>query len=231
MTANQNIELSVLFPVHDLIEAYLDDSISSLLLQSYQEFELIFLVSHHIHSDFCSYIEKFNFTESIIVRILDIKLKGLAFALNYGLEISKGVFIARMDSDDISSPLRFEKQIGILKALPEISIVGCMVDLIDANGSPITNKKFSFFKTDAGIRNALPIRNPLCHPALIFRKDALFSVGAYQYGGYSEDHALFIKLARNKCFKFFNIPEVLFKYRRHETQSTNISNSWNALNI
>ena len=222
------IELTVLFPVHNLSAIFLDDAINSIFSQTLNNFEILFLVSEKIHSDFLVYINKFSYKDLISVRVLKIKLPGLAFALNLGLEYSNSEFIARMDSDDISLPSRFEDQITFIKKSPHTAVVGCKVILIDSDGHEIQGKQFSYFETNELIRKVLPFRNPLCHPALIFRKSVLFKYCGYQYGGYSEDHALFLKIARDRSNKFYNLPKVLFKYRRHDGQSTDFINSWNA---
>jgi hypothetical protein len=58
------------------------------------------------------------------------------------------------------------------------------------------------------------------HPALMFRKSALLSVQGYKYGNTSEDHEMFIRMARNPKIGFFNMDKVLFEHRRHELQAT-----------
>jgi len=57
---------------------------------------------------------------------------------------------------------------------------------------------------------------------LMFRSDLLLSLKGYAYGHTSEDHELFLRVARLTGYKFYNIPDLLFYYRRHTFQlSTN----------
>ena len=75
----------------------------------------------------------------------ELKLDGIAFALNYGLNLVETKYVARMDADDISDLTRFEKQINFLENNPKHVMVGCFVKIIDEN-SQETVQKFKFFK-------------------------------------------------------------------------------------
>lgn len=149
-----------------------------------------------------------------------LKLGGIAFALNYGINMTSTKYVARMDGDDISHNSRFAKQIDFLENNPRYVIVGCRVELIDENGN-ILNQKFKFYEENNQIRTALKYRMPLCHPGLLFRSDILFKMKGYLYGNSCEDHELYIRIARDDGYLFKNLPENLFKYRRHSSQLTN----------
>jgi len=154
----------------------------------------------------------------------ELSLGGISFALNYGLNISKTKYIARMDGDDISHPNRFKMQIEFMERNPSYALVGCRVDLIDEDGNP-HQQRFKFFETDKEIRRALKYRMPLCHPALIFRAKILFENKGYLYGNTAEDHELYLRIARNNFSLMRNLPDKLFRYRRHDSQLTNIKYS------
>jgi hypothetical protein len=57
----------------------------------------------------------------------------------------------------------------------------------------------------------------------MFRKSALLSVQGYKYGHTSEDHEMFIRMARNPKIGFYNMDKVLFEHRRHDQQGTGLS--------
>jgi len=153
-----------------------------------------------------------------------LNLDGIAFALNYGLNLVKTKYVARMDGDDICHPTRFEKQLNFLEENSNYVMVGCRVTLIDSSGEMI-NKKFKFFEGNREIRRALKYRMPLCHPAMIFRADTLFAHRGYLYGNHSEDHELYLRIARDPNNLFKNLSDNLFSYRRHENQLTDLSNA------
>jgi hypothetical protein len=88
-------------------------------------------------------------------------------------------------------------------------------------------QKFKFYDTNESIRNALKYRQPLLHSSLIFRSDVLYRNKGYLYGHTSEDHELFIRIARDKSLRFKNIPDVTTYYRRHSAQLSDLSNQKN----
>ena len=104
-----------------------------------------------------------------------------------GIGESYGEYIARMDSDDISLPERFEEQVRYLDENKDVDVLGCRVRLIDSVSESL-ERSYPYFQSNRDIRRVLPFRNPLMHPALMFRKSVLLSVQGYKYGHTSEDH-------------------------------------------
>lgn len=218
--------VSVLVPVGGFSHDHFKEAVQSLIGQTFTDFEVIFLVTESCYDAFKAELESFDFG-SIHVSAYSIKLKGLSFALNIGIEKAEGEYLARMDIDDVSSIRRFEEQVAVLKNNPEIGVVGCRVKIISEESLPLPFD-FKFYQHDLEIRRALRYRNSLCHPALMFRKSTLLDVGGYKFGGYSEDHELFLRIARFTTYKFYNLPDILFYYRRHAAQATNSRNAWRA---
>jgi hypothetical protein len=124
-----------------------------------------------------------------------------------------------MDSDDISMPERLESQVCFLDSNPGVVAVGSRVDLIDNEGKRI-KREFPFYETDKEIRAILPIRNPIPHPVVIFRKCALVGAGSYRYSFFGEDWELFLRMARDPTAKLHNMDKVLLQYRQHGNQAT-----------
>lgn len=213
--------VSVLLPISRM-DRFFGPAFESLLSQTYQNLEIIIL-ANGMHDD------EFDRLRSVCqveerVKLIRLGLRGLAFALNYGISIARGALIARMDSDDISLSNRIQLQVEFLKKNPDHGVVGGRVVLIDENGTRIP-RSYRFFEKDEEIRRVLPYRNPLCHPALMFRKAALLSIDGYKFGFMSEDHEMFLRLM-SVGVKFHNIDVPIFKYRRHSAQITDISKSW-----
>ena len=143
---------------------------------------------------------------------------GFAFALNLGIAHSTAEFIARWDADDLCDSNRFERQLQEFAADPHLGVVGTRVTLIDADGVPIRDRRFPYYRDDAQIRRALRYRQALLHSSLMFRARILFENNGYEYGHTSEDHELFLRIARNKTTKFKNLPDVVSYYRLHPDQ-------------
>lgn len=221
MEHNKDSLVSIILPC-SRVDSFLEQSLNSILSQTYRNFELI-IIANGVSEEELFLLEKMSKTDGRI-KLLHTLIKGLAFALNLAIHEAKGVFVARMDADDISHKDRIEKQVEFLEANPDYSVVGCKVDLIDENNQ-ILSKKFPFYEHHQEISKIICLRNVMCHPALMFRKESLLAVGAYKFGFMSEDHELFIRMICQNM-KFYNLPLHLFSYRRHSAQITNISPAW-----
>ena len=213
--------LTVLMPAA-VVDRFLVEAVASLRSQTFSEFICFILVPRLTETqrkrldEICQGDERF--------KVYVLKLGGIAFALNYGLNLVETKFVARMDADDICHPRRFEKQIEFLVSNPDYAMVGCGVRLIDGDGE-FLEQQFKFFERDDEIRRALKYRMPLCHPAMMFRTDVLFLNKGYMYGNTAEDHELYLRIARNPNFRFKNLPEHLFSYRKHGSQLTDMKNA------
>jgi Glycosyltransferases involved in cell wall biogenesis len=97
------------------VAPFLREAMDSILNQTYTDFELIVL--NDCSPDNSEEILD-SYSDSRIVRYLGKENVGLANVLNIGLKMAKGEFIARMDSDDISLPMRLEKQVAIFRHAP-----------------------------------------------------------------------------------------------------------------
>ncbi|OAT23449.1 glycosyltransferase [Buttiauxella gaviniae ATCC 51604] len=213
--------ISVVLPCNR-IDPYFTDAVNSILTQSFDDFELIIIMNGMTDYDIKDIIPFLESDKRI--KLLITNIKGLVFSLNLGISFARGKYIARMDADDISHRDRFIKQIEFLENNSEYDVIGCRIQLIDEHGENL-EKKFPFYETSQEITNILPIRNVLCHPALMFRKSSLLDVGGYKFGFMSEDHELFLRMI-HKGMKFANLDDNLFYYRRHDGQITSFDNAW-----
>ena len=210
--------LSVIMPVNR-IDDFLKQSLLSVNLQTFKDFELLLICNKKISKSLDFFVKSLNvnFNYKIIPTILD----GVAFSANIGIDNAAGKYVARWDSDDLCDPNRFKFQIDELDKEPNLQVVGTKVDLIDENNNLIQFQKFKFFGDNLSIRRALKYRQPLLHSALMFRKEILLANNGYLYGHTSEDHELFIRIARDKSINFKNLENVKTFYRRHLNQLSN----------
>lgn len=210
--------LSILMPIAG-VDHFLPVAMESLKRQTFENYTCHILTPKLTENEIAE-LDVLILNDSRFV-VHQLRLNGIAFALNYGLNLSNSKYIARMDGDDISHPLRFEKQIQFLEQNQKHVAVGCRVELIDQDGVRL-NQKFKFYENDSEIRKALKYRMPLCHPAMIFRAETLILNKGYMYGNTAEDHELYLRIARNSSCLFKNLPDCLFSYRRHDNQLTNL---------
>jgi glycosyltransferase involved in cell wall biosynthesis len=214
--------LTVLMPVAS-VNKFFEISVCSIKNQTYKDF-VCHIICKKLDSESLKHINSVIGDDSRFM-IHELELDGINFALNYGLNLVKTKYMARMDADDYSFPTRFEKQIKFLEENPKYVMVGCRVQMVDDEDKKII-QQFKFFQGNKKIRRALKYRMPLCHPAVMFRTSTLFENNGYMYGNTSEDHELYIRIARNPENLFENIPEHLFNYRRNRYQLTDMRNAW-----
>lgn len=153
------------------------------------------------------YKEKCDYLKTVYLK----ENRGLGEALKVGLEHCTYNIVARMDSDDISVPNRFEKQIREFEKNNEIDIVGGQIyefidnkeNIICSREVPLENKKIYKYAKK---------RCPFNHVTVMFKKDKILNCGGYLSWYNNEDYYLWIRMMENKA-KFKNIPEFLVYVR------------------
>lgn len=225
------IDLTVLMPVYNN-EKYVSFAIKSILNQTLKNFEFIII-------DDCSSDQSFNIIKSFDdARLKIIRNKsnlGVAESLNKGIKLSKGKYIARMDSDDISLPNRLEYQLNFLKKNPDIGVLGSDVIIINENIKSISEVQFNFNKKkkfkNFFLQNPkthdcclwfLLFDNCFYHPTTMFKKSLIDIAGYYDHSG-SEDFDLWTRLINKTRFSNLKIPLLL--YRQHSNQISKKKNT------
>lgn len=136
---------------------------------------------------------------------------GLGNALNEGLRHCSHDLVARMDTDDVSKPYRFEKQVAYMEAYPDVAVVGAWIDeFVETTDDVKSTRKLP--QEHEAIYKFGKKRNPINHPVVMFRKRAVEAVGSYQPMPLFEDYYLWAKMLCGG-FKFHNIPEALLFFR------------------
>ena len=136
---------------------------------------------------------------------------GLGKALNEGLKHCSFDIVVRMDSDDISKPNRFEKQVSYLEQHKEIDVVSAWLEeFIDDISNIVTIKKLPEY--DEEIKTLARKRSPINHAVSAFRKSSVEKAGGYIHFPLFEDYYLWARMINNGC-KFYNIQESLYLCR------------------
>lgn len=188
----------------------LPQAIESLLNQSYTDWELIMCddgstdQTYLVAKDYqAKYPER-------IKLLRNEKNQGLNYTLNRCLCEANGEYIARQDGDDMSLPLRLEKEISFLQAHPEYAIVSTALIHFDEKGDWAISKPIAEpTKTD------VLKRFPFAHAACMVTKDAINHVGGYSVSPKLlrvEDYHLWYKLYL-AGYRGVNFEEPLYKCR------------------
>jgi glycosyltransferase involved in cell wall biosynthesis len=213
--------VSILLPVYNGAE-HINDTIQSILEQSYTNFE--FIIINDGSTDNTEQIIK-SYSDLRIIYIKNQKNLKLISSLNKGIKLAKGKYIARIDADDIALPNRFEKQIKFLENNIEYGIVGSFAETFG-----IEKKKLTFVQEDLDIRCAFLTHNPFVHSSVMIRSQILtenqLNFDSNQL--HVEDYALWLKILNYSKGKI--LPEILIKYRIHKNQISIVHNRTQEIN-
>jgi glycosyltransferase involved in cell wall biosynthesis len=153
------------------------------------------------------------------IRLISRPNAGVSATANQAIDLARGEFLVRMDSDDIAMPDRLEKLVGFLRANRDYVALGSRVLMIDDEGLPLGIMPDAVFGAENVDRALMAGGWPLNQAAAAFRRDAVIAAGKYRENlSLHEDHDLFLRLG--EIGKLDNLPEVLLKYRRHLSSIT-----------
>ena len=196
--------VSVVMPVYNGAK-YLNESIDSILQQTFSDFEFI-IINDGSTDNSLEIIKSYN-DERIV--LINQENQGVATSLNNGIKIAKGEYIARMDADDISYDDRFRIQVNFLKNNPDVIIVGSNADVIDKDGNFVytTNKPL----VNVSLKNKLSLDSPFIHPSVMMGEKVLAKAGLYPNTPIAQDLFLFNRMSN--FGNYANIRMPLIKYR------------------
>ncbi|SRR5579885_3533788 len=201
--------VTVLMPVLNPHPVYFPQAVQSVLSQTCPDFELLIVEdpSRVSGEELLS-----SFQDARIRHVRNAARTSFSAQLNLGLAQARSDIVARMDADDICEPGRLQAQLEHLEANRDIMVVGSQVALIDANGAQRGFRQYPI--EHHSIIDAMPIYNPLAHPATMYRKACILDAGGYQDDVFVADYELWCRLAVRGA-RFFNLPQALIKYRVH----------------
>lgn len=192
----------------------LKQSLESIYKQTLLPDEIILVEDGPLTPSLDAVIDDFK-TRKMNLKVLKLaQNQGLGRALNEGLKHCSFDYVARMDSDDICFPERFEKQIAYLSANPDIDAIGCWTQefYIDEKGEMQTMSLKRFPHNVWDNFKYCTKRCPIEHPAVVFKKSSVMKVGGYQHCYLFEDYHLWARMFVNGA-KFYNIQEPLLYFR------------------
>lgn len=206
--------VSVVMSVYNTPKEFLFDAVNSILNQTYKNIEFIII-------DDCSTLEFYNdpiFLDNRIKIYKNIQNGGVGFCSNKGVALSKGKYVARMDSDDIALPTRIEKQVKFMEEHPDVVACGTWFKFFGIKNHEVKR----IIDDNEYYRCCLLFGNSptLLHPSVVIRKEVL-KANNINYDSdlrWGEDYDLWCKLT--KVGVVTNYKEVLMNYRIHNNQLT-----------
>ncbi|MBP1691214.1 MAG: glycosyltransferase [Bacteroidetes bacterium] len=199
--------VSVIMSTHN-DSAYLPLAMESILQQTFKDFECIIVDDASTDA-----------TAGILERYTDARLRiirhgqnmGLTRSLNEALALSRGVYVARMDGDDIALPDRFQKQVAFLDRNPDVGLVGTAFMYIDGQNT-VTGTE-PVFVSDAEIRSRLLKHNCFGHGTVMIRLAVVRALGGYDESfPFAQDYDLWLRIAERTAVA--NLADRLYCWRR-----------------
>lgn len=215
-------KVSVLMPIWNTRAEHLREAMESILNQTFTDFEYLILNDSPDNTKLDEIVASYNDPRIRYAR--NEQNMGITPSRNKLLQMAEGEYIAIFDHDDISEPTRLEKQVAYLDAHPEIGVVGSWVQEFPSG------KLVRYPENDEEIRMGLMWGCVVPHSAAMVRRKVLEEHGIMYEERFSpsEDYALWCRLIPHT--QFHNLPEVLFRYRLYEgntskSQATKMSNA------
>ena len=207
------MQFSVLMSVYSREHsAHLALSLQSLLNQTLPPDEIVLVKNGCLTKELDATIKVYMQWKPDLFNIISLKQDmGLSKALACGLQHCTYETVARMDSDDVSVPIRFERQLQIMSEHPHLDVVGSWAGEFVKNPSDIS-LIHQVPEADSEIKMMARHRDPMIHPSVMFRKHAVLQAGNYQGPAFLEDYELWIRMMQ-KGARFANVPEVLVLMR------------------
>lgn len=210
--------ITVLMPAYNAA-GFIAQAVKSVLQQSFIDFELL-VVDDGSQDETAAVVQSFADER---IRLLQLPHRGIAAALNSGLEAATGKYIARFDADDICYPQRLQVQHDFFVANPQYIICGCVADYISEEGDFVFTYRPPGFLYEE-LLSSLKNKCPFIHSGVMYVKDAIVQAGGYNEHAHTfEDHLLWVQLL--KSAKGCNLQEVLLRVRLNP-QSVTIDERW-----
>ena len=208
--------ISVLMSVYKEKPEWLEESINSILNQTFKDFEFIIINDNPEGVEQKAVLDKYQKLDDRIVVVQNPHNLGLAKSLNRGLEIAKGKYVARMDADDISLLDRFSIQYHFMEDNLDVELCGGKRKILE--DGYIRRISDGILCSEQEIRSAMFFTSPIIHPTVFFRRGNLLYNDFFKV---SQDYELWERyLELNK--KVVNINKFLLLYRMSSCQSSTL---------
>lgn len=209
---------TVLMPAYNAAP-FLRQAVDSVLAQTFTDFEFL-IINDGSTDETRDMLDSYSDAR---IRIYHQENQGVIGALNKGLELAKGRYIARFDADDVCYPQRLQVQHDYLITHPDCVLLGSAADYIDEQGDFIFEWQPVAFVPEA-LAAAAFHTCPFDHPTVAYPRELALQLGGYPQGAiHFEDHLFWMKFFA--AGPTANLPEPLIQHR-FNPQSVTIDEKW-----
>lgn len=195
---------------------YLQVALDSIIHQTLVPDEIVLIADGSVPQSLIDVVEKTKARFAGLHAYYQDKNRGLGGALRIAVEKAQYDYLARMDSDDISLPDRFEKQMKCFEEDHELAVVGGMItEFVDSPEHVVSKRILPL--DDSGIKRFMQSRCGVNHVTVVMKKSELLRAGNYQQDFKQEDYYLWARMVEAGC-KFRNIPDIVVNVRSGRDQ-------------
>jgi glycosyltransferase involved in cell wall biosynthesis len=210
-----SVKLSVIIPSYNH-EKFIERTLKSLEEQTFQDFEII-LIDDGSTDRTVEMAKKVNSRAKIFVQ----QNQGVDATRNRGVELSKGKYICFVDSDDMSAPERFERQIEVMENDPEIGLVYSDASIIDTEDNIIGRFNDVYPVVRGNLAEKLIAHYCFVSIATVMiRKETFLKTGFFDPSRFAIEYMKWIEIAL--VSKTYYDPRPFAYVRRHETNTSKI---------
>ncbi|WP_461537926.1 glycosyltransferase family 2 protein [Spongorhabdus nitratireducens] len=215
--------VSIIVPVYNA-EKYLEDSVRSLIAQTYTNIEIIIVDDGSSDS---------SLTTAKKMALLDSRIKvykkdngGVSSARNYGLSVALGRYIALQDADDLARKDRIEKQLLFLRE-NRLDLCGCALHIFGSK-----EKEKIYPEKDSDLKfNLIFFGRTIAGPSILFDRKSSDGLTFDESISFGEDFDFILRFAFQKGIKIGNLKEAVYLYRQHSAQATQKLKATNKKNM
>lgn len=199
--------VSVIMPVYNCKE-YIASAVDSIINQSYRNLEIIIVDDASSDGTWEILQEYANKDKRVRVYKNEVNLK-IVGTLNRAIDLSTGIYLARMDGDDEKILDAIEKQVDFMESNLDVAVVGGAVEICDSEMRRTNTRHYA--TSDKEIRSKLFRFSPYAHGSILMRKSMVPSE-PYKLN-WAEDYDLYFRLG--KAGKFANLTDIVYRLRTH----------------
>ena len=181
------------------------ESLESVFGQTVRPAEVVLVADGPLTAALAAVVDEFTRRETTLRVVRLPENGGLGHALNEGLRHCSYELVARMDTDDVCKPWRFERQLAVFRQHPEVDICSAWIDEFTVDREHVTSRRL-LPETHEEIARYAKKRCPVNHVAVMYRRSKVLGLGGYQ--GFPEDYYLWVRMLMHGC-RFYNVQESL----------------------
>ncbi len=204
------MDTSIIMATYKEPKSILQESIESILNQTYQDFECIIILDNPENEEHIAILKHYQAQDKRIRFFVNTVNQGLTYSLNRALQEAKGKYICRMDADDIALPNRILHQRLFLEK-NVVDLIGGKMEVIDEKG----NRMYTIDKVPSDMRKikkCIRYNQVIAHPTWFGKREVFQALHGYRNMPLCEDYDFTLR-AILSGYTVSNIDEVVLKYR------------------